>query len=148
MSFMTKIKTNLLARALIKKHEGLRLQVYDDGVGFMTIGYGHKLQKGESYRRIEKAMAEKLFCADIAAAEQHITRAVQVPLNENQFGALVSWVFNLGGGALRSSTLLKKLNGGDYPLVPGEMMRWVLAGGRPLAGLIHRRAAEAALFIR
>lgn len=145
---MNTLKTNTRARAMIKKHEGLRLKVYDDGVGFMTIGYGHKLSAAENYSVIEEATAEALFEEDLKVAQGHLVRAVKVPLNQNQFGALVSWVFNLGGGALRESTMLKKLNAVELHLVPGEMMRWVIAGGRVLPGLIHRRAAEAALFIR
>ena len=75
-----------------------------------------------------------------------VVRLVKVPLNQNQFDALVSFVYNLGEGALASSTLLKLLNQGDYDSVPAQMMRWTKANGVDLPGLVRRRKAEADLF--
>lgn len=134
---------------LIKEHEGLRLTVYRDAAGLETIGYGHLL-KGEevgNLREITMEQADDFLKADIVEAEEGIARYVKVPLNENQRGALVSWVFNLGVGAFRSSTLIERINAREFHRAPGEMMRWIIAGGRPLKGLIRRRAAEAELFI-
>ncbi len=143
-----KLKINRAGVRLIKSHEGLRLRVYKDSAGFATIGYGHKLKPEEELRLISEAQATLLLRADIGEAERAIDRIVKVKLNTNQFSALVSWVFNLGSGALSGSTLLKRLNEGDFVRTPGEMLRWVIAGGVPLKGLILRRAAEASLFIR
>ena len=83
---------------------------------------------------------------DLAQYERAVTDAVRVKLTENQFGALVSFTYNLGPGNLRSSTLLRKLNAGDYAGAAGEFGKWVKAGGRTLNGLVRRRAAERALF--
>jgi lysozyme len=71
---------------------------------------------------------------------------VTTPLSQNQFDALVSWVYNLGGGNLKASTLLKVLNSGDFNGVPAQLMRWNKAGGKVLEGLTRRRQAEADLF--
>ena len=78
--------------------------------------------------------------------EGYINRAVKVELNQNQFDAMVSWVYNLGNGNLGASTLLKVLNMGDYAGVPAQMLRWNKAGGKVLEGLTRRRQAEADLF--
>ena len=80
-------------------------------------------------------------------AEEAVLRNVAVKLNENQFSALVSFVYNLGEGAFASSTLLKKLNRQKYLDVPEQILRWHRVGSRPYKGLIRRRAAEAELFI-
>ena len=74
--------------------------------------------------------------------EADVKRLVDVPLTQYQFDALVSFVFNLGSGAFGGSTLLKKLNAGDYSAVPAQLMRWNKAGGRVLRGLTRRRQAE------
>jgi lysozyme len=76
-----------------------------------------------------------------------VSAAVTVPLNDNEFGALTSFTFNLGIGNLKSSTLLKKLNAGDRAGAADEFGKWVNAGGKPLPGLVKRRAAERALFL-
>ena len=78
--------------------------------------------------------------------EGYVNRAVMVPLSQNQFDALVSWVFNLGNGNLRASTLLKVVNLSDMNGVPAQIKRWNKAGGKVLEGLIRRRAAEALLW--
>ena len=75
-------------------------------------------------------------------------RLIKIPLTDNQFAALVSFTFNLGGGALQRSTLRQKVNRKEHGEVPAEFMKWVRAGGRKLPGLIKRRAAEAALYVR
>jgi lysozyme len=78
--------------------------------------------------------------------EGYINDMVTTPLSQNQFDALVSWVYNLGGGNLKASTLLKVLNSGDFNGVPAQLMRWNKAGGKVLEGLTRRRQAEADLF--
>jgi lysozyme len=142
------MKTNQKAIVLIKQYEGLRLTPYKDPVGKRTIGYGHLIRRGESFSKLTRAQAESLLRQDLIKAEQTLAHYVRVKLSANQHGALVSWIFNLGAGNFRTSTLRKRLNAKEFHRVPGEMLRWVLAGGKPLSGLIARRADEAKLFIR
>lgn len=131
--------------ALIKSFEGLRLQAYQDSVGVWTIGYGHTKDVHEGMA-INEAEAEQLLRNDLmdfeAGVEGIIDKATQ-----GQFDALVSFAFNLGIGALRGSTLLRKHNAGDYKGAAGEFLRWNKAGGRVLAGLSRRRAAESAMYL-
>ena len=130
---------------LIKEFEGRRLVAYQDSVGVWTIGYGHTKDVWED-RLIIKKTADRLLAEDLAEFEKYVDNLVDVPLTQNQFDALVAWTFNLGPTNLSESTLLKKLNAGDYDSVPSEMKRWNKAGGEVLEGLIRRREAEAALF--
>ena len=95
---------------------------------------------------IIKSTADRLLAEDLAEFEKYVDNLVDVPLTQNQFDALVAWTFNLGPTNLSESTLLKKLNAGDYDSVPSEMKRWNKAGGEVLEGLVRRREAEAALF--
>ena len=130
---------------LIKHFEGCRLEAYKCPAGVWTIGYGHTkgVKEGDA---IEQEAAEAFLIEDLESFEQAVTRLVEVPLTQQQFDALVSWIFNLGAGNLAESTLLRKLNNYQYAEVPEQMMRWVRAGGQVLDGLVKRRAAEAALF--
>ncbi len=140
---------NTAGLQLIKKFEGLRLVCYDDSVGIATIGYGHTRTVTTAdigRRRITEAQAEALLKDDLDSSERAVERYVSVALNDNQFSALVSFTFNLGAGSLKTSTLLQKLNQGDYDSVPAQLARWVKAGGRTLAGLVKRRLAEGELF--
>ena len=89
---------------------------------------------------------QKLFRKELNIYEDAIERLVKVPLNDNQFSALVSFTYNCGVGALQNSTLLKVLNQGKYEQVPAQLMRWVNAGGKRYEGLVRRRKAEGALF--
>lgn len=136
---------NAAGLALVKVHEGLRLESYQDTSGIWTIGYGHTkgVQPGDS---ISAEQAEQLLEADLMTAEQAVAALVKVPLTSNQFSALVSFVFNLGEGAFARSTLLRKLNEGGYALVPACLKAWIFDNGRVLRGLVKRRAAEAALW--
>ena len=84
---------------------------------------------------------------DVAESERAVNQHVHVPLTQHQFDALVSFVFNLGAGNFRTSTLLKKLNARDYDGAAQEFGRWVQAGGKTLPGLVRRREAESALFL-
>lgn len=130
---------------LIKSFEGRSLVAYQDSVGVWTIGYGHTKTARED-RLIIKSTADRLLAEDLAEFEKYVDTLVKVPLTQNQFDALVSWTFNLGPTNLSESTLLKKLNAGDYDAVPDEIRRWNKAGGEVLEGLVRRREAEAALF--
>jgi lysozyme len=131
---------------LIKSFEGCKLEAYVCPAGVATIGYGRT--KGVVLgQRITQEQADELLQEDLAEAEAAVERLVTVPLTDNQHGALVSLVFNIGVGAFKRSTLLVKLNAGDYGSVPGQIMRWDKAGGKRSRGLIRRRAAEAALWV-
>lgn len=146
------MKTNDAALALICEFEGFMPRWYRDPVGVWTIGYGHTDSAGYPRYADDKGLvlteadARTILARDLGQYERAVSEAVKVSLNENQFGALVSFTYNLGAGNLRSSTLLRKLNAGDYAGAAAEFGRWNKAGGRVLAGLTRRRAAERALF--
>ena len=131
---------------LIKDFEGLRLNAYQDAVGVWTIGYGHT-RTAYPGQYVSEAGATALLREDIATFERAVSSAVQVPLTDNQYAALVSFAFNVGSGALNSSTLLRRLNSGDYYGAANELLRWNRAGGRELYGLTRRREAERSLFL-
>jgi lysozyme len=135
------------AISLIKRWEGLRLSSYECSAGVWTIGYGHTTtaRKGQ---RITEAEANRLLRDDLGKFTAAIDRLVTVPLTSAQFGALVSWCFNVGEAAASSSTLIKKLNRHDYDAVPIELMRWNKVKGRVVDGLTNRRAAEVGLWSR
>lgn len=139
------MKTTAPGLEIIRHFEGLRLSAYPCSAHVWTIGYGHTagVSPGDS---ISAEAAERLLRQDITEAEKTVSRYVSVPLSQNQFDALVSFVFNLGAGNFRTSTLLKKLNAGDTAGASEEFLRWINAAGRPLPGLIRRREAEKALF--
>ena len=135
---------------LIKSFEGCRLAAYPDpgspdGEPW-TIGWGttRGVRKGMTITQEE---ADLLLAEDVSAFERAVNRMVRVPLNQNQFDALVSFTYNVGPGAFGSSTLLRLLNEGDYEGAAGNFGRWVMGGsGETLPGLVRRRASERALF--
>jgi len=130
---------------LIKEFEGCKQVAYQDSVGVWTIGYGHTKTAYDGQLAIKKT-CERLLADDVAEFEEYVNKLVEVSLTQNQFDALVAWTFNLGPTNLNESTMLRKLNEGDYESVPDEMRRWNKAGGEVLAGLVRRRDAEANLF--
>jgi lysozyme len=135
---------------LIKQFEGFEPEIYLDAAGLPTIGYGHLIRKGEHKmfeNGISEGAGEALLIKDVLAAENAVLRLINVPLTDGQFDALVSFTFNLGGGALQRSTLRRRVNREEHEDVPLEFLRWVWAGGRKLKGLIRRREAEAILYI-
>lgn len=131
---------------LIKEFEGVRLRAYKDAVGVWTIGYGHTKSVTPGMH-ITMERAEQLLKEDLDIFEKGVENLVQVPLNQNQFDALVSFAFNVGLGALGRSTLLRYLNKGQYATASKEFPRWNKAGGRVLKGLTRRREAEMDLFL-
>lgn len=135
-----------IALPFIAKHEELRLNVYKDAAGFDTIGYGHLLLPKEKFTTITKAKAEEILAKDLSIADQVIDRYTKVPLNNNQRAALISLIFNIGGGNFLKSTLLKKLNEGDYEEAGNRILRFVFSAGKKLPGLVKRRAEERDLF--
>lgn len=146
------MKTSRRAVQFIKDHEGLRLVAYKDAVGIWTIGWGHT--SDDKYpvtpgMKITKAMAEKILIHDIMEAESCINRSVSVPLNGNQYGALVSFIFNVGVEGFRGSSLRRKINNGSgSAAIQSSFNLWVKGGTpkRTIKGLVKRRAEEAALF--
>lgn len=132
----------------IKDYEGLRLKAYKvlDSEKHYTIGYGHYGSDVRFGQTITKAKADELFKKDVKRFENAVNRLVKVDINQNQFDALVSFAYNVGEGALQDSTLLSKLNRGDFKGASAEFPRWNKSGGKVLAGLTKRRAKERALF--
>jgi lysozyme len=130
---------------LIRACEGFRPDAYRDAVGVWTIGYGHtgNVRAGD---RITREQGEALLRLDAGCAVEAVGRIVTVPLRQGQVDALVSFVFNLGEGALAGSTLLRKLNAGDAAGAAAEFPKWCHAGNAVLPGLVTRRARERALF--
>ncbi|HHT3785809.1 lysozyme [Enterobacter roggenkampii] len=137
--------------ALIKQFEGCKLTAYQDSVGVWTIGYGWtKPVDGKPIRAgmtINQETAERLLKTGLVSYESDVSRLVKVGLTQGQFDALVSFTYNLGARSLSTSTLLRKLNTGDYAGAADEFLRWNKAGGKVLNGLTRRREAERALFL-
>ena len=131
--------------SLIKKFEGCELEAYKCPAGVWTIGYGHTKDVKEG-DKINKEEADYLLQEEMIEYESYINDFVEVPLNQNQFDALCSWVYNLGPTNLKNSTMLRVLNEEKYADVPQEIKRWNKAGGEVLDGLIKRREAEAKMF--
>ena len=131
---------------LIKNFEGCRLTAYDDGFGIFTIGYGHTGPGVVKGLTITQEQADDLLAGDVRSANATLNRLVAVPLTDNQRAALISFVFNVGSQAFKTSTLLRLLNSGDYTAAAAQFERWNKAGGVEVRGLTRRRLAEAALF--
>ena len=155
---------------LVKKYEGIpdgdpstvNIDPYLDPVNIWTIGWGHAIRydgrflKGEADRAqmhalypegITLAQAEALLHADLIDTGSSVQTMLAVEVNDNEFGALTSFAFNLGCGNLRSSTLLKLLNANNRTGAADQFLRWVRANGKVLPGLVKRRAAERSLFL-
>lgn len=132
---------------LIKKFEGCVLFGYKDAVGVPTIGYGHTggVVIG---RRITQAEAEELLEKDLKKFVDGVNACVKVPVNQNQFDALVAFAYNCGLGALQKSTLCELLNNNKFAEAADEFVKWTKAGGQVLGGLVNRRNAEQALFLK
>lgn len=145
---------NQAALDLIKTSEGFVDHWYPDpGTGGepWTCAYGHTAAAGPPRytpgQKFTIAEGEAILRQDLANTEATVKQLVKVALNENQYGALVSFVFNVGGGNFASSTLLRLLNAGEYSKAAGEFSRWDHAAGKVMPGLITRRAAEMKLFL-
>lgn len=126
---------------LIKKWEGLELEAYRDVGGIWTIGYGHT-KTAKQGMVITEGQAEELLWRDVEWAEAAVDQLVTVPLNFDQKSALVSFVYNVGRGAFAGSTLLRKLNAGDYYGAGRELLRWNKVKGKYVQGLMNRRKDE------
>ena len=137
-----------LAAKIVRQFEGCCLTPYEDVAGKWTVGIGHLLPDDAPLNDITQDEADALFYTDLALAAQCVEAQVKVSLTDNQKAALISFAFNLGCAALKRSTLLKKLNAGDYVGACQEFPKWSYASGKQVNGLLRRRTAEAALFAR
>ena len=133
---------------LLKQFEGCRLTAYQDSVGVWTIGFGTTAGVKEG-QTISQVKAEEYLRFDLAIFEKAVTESLKVPVNQNQFDALVSFTYNVGVSAFRSSTLLNLINEKtDKKVVAAEFSKWVKAGNQTLPGLVSRRKAESELFLK
>lgn len=152
---MTNLTISEAGVNLIKKYEGLKLKAYLCPVGVPTIGYGHtKTVSAADVRNgkvITEQVADALLRADIKSFEKVVSKLIKVEINQNQFDALVSFVFNVGEGAFAKSTLLRKINAKDRS-ASDEFIKWVngTVNGKKvqLPGLVKRRAEERDLFLK
>ena len=138
--------------SLLKQFEGCILVPYKDSAGLWTIGYGHLIADGRTlpdsakYKLTQK-QADMLLQYDVIPRERAVERLCTVPLNQNEFDALVSFVFNLGAGCFQRSTIRQKLNRGDRAGAAKVLLRYNRAGGKVIKGLVNRRMAEFKLFM-
>lgn len=128
----------------LKQREGFSETPYPDYKGF-SIGYGHLMKASEDYTSITESDAAALLEKDVAWSEQAVSESVNASLTQNQFDALVSFVFNVGKNAFLNSTLLAKLNAGDSSAID-EFAKWNRAGGKVNQSLIARRESEVQQF--
>jgi lysozyme len=134
----------------IKENEGVRDYVYRDSAGLKTAGVGHLLVQNERQlevgARVTTEQIDTWLKHDLAAATEAVNDLVSVSLTQNQFDALVDFVFNVGVKAFTHSTLLVNLNSSDFEKVALQLLTWVHAGGRLVPGLVARRHREKTLF--
>ena len=146
------MKTNETGLRLIKLFEGLCLQPYRCPANIPTIGYGSCYgldgkRLTMDHRMITPTEADYLLRREVRHAERQVARSISVPLTVNQFSALTSFTFNVGGGAFHASTLRRKINRSEIESAASEFKRWRYAGGRGLPGLVKRRRSECKLFL-
>lgn len=143
------MQTSKVGREFIKGFEQLRLKAYPDpGTGGkpFTIGWGHTngVKQGD---RITQEQAEQFISDDLAVFELTVNSAIKRPITQNQFDAMVSLAFNIGGSAFAGSTLVKKFNVGDVQGAADEFPKWRNSAGKVMPGLVKRRAAEREMFL-
>jgi len=145
------MKTSPAGRAAISAREGNVLTAYRDSIGVLTIGCGHTSAAGAPKvvpgLKITASESDEILSRDLAKFEAAVSNAVRVSLNQNEFDALVSLAFNIGGGAFSNSTLVRKLNAGDRAGAANQFLVWNKAGGKTLKGLSTRREAERKQFL-
>ena len=132
--------------ATTKGFEGLRLTAYQDVAGVWTIGYGHVGPEARSGKTITETQASALLLEDLSEAVACVNHAVKAVVSQNQFDAMVDFCFNAGRGSFLGSTLLKRVNAGEFADATAQFGLWVHAGGEVVAGLVRRRKAEAEMF--
>jgi lysozyme len=125
----------------LKAWERFASTAYNDGYGYMTIGYGHVIKSGESFGTITEQQASDLLYQDVTPHIRAVNTALTVDQTQPQFDALVSFDYNTG--AFPSSTLCQVINANGQPdAVRAQFMRWINAAGQPSQGLVNRRTAE------
>ena len=134
------------ATSLVIASEGDKLKAYQDGNGIWTIGYGHTGSFAAPGTTITEAQAVTLLNGDLAITDHALARLVKVTVNQNQWDALESFVFNIGQGHFGSSTCLAKLNAGDTTGAAAHILDWNKVAGQVSKGLDTRRHKEQALF--
>jgi lysozyme len=132
---------------LIESFETLQLTPYDDGYGFRTVGWGHKMLPLDPYRTLTIEEADELLYLDLRVAEEGVENCVTYPVNDNQFAALVSLAFNCGVRAIARSTLVRMINARDPLAAANQFLIWNKVGNVESRGLTRRRQAERALFL-
>ncbi|HIT96780.1 MAG TPA: lysozyme [Candidatus Aphodousia faecavium] len=137
-----------IAADFVAQFEGLRLKTYRCPAGVLTIGYGHTGPDVTEDLEITEQRAKVLLCEDLAKHAQALSRYVNIPINANQFIALLSLAFNVGVHAVASSTLLRLINTGRIQEAADQFLRWNKSGGKVLDGLTRRREAERELFLK
>ena len=143
---MEKMKLSSAGVELIKKFEGCLLKAYKCPAGVWTIGFGHT-QNVTPDMVITAEKAEELLRSDIRPIERTIN-AMGINLTQRSFDALVSWIYNLGAGNFKSSTMFRKIAADAADLdITDQLVRWINAGGKPLLGLKRRRVAEANMWL-
>lgn len=152
---MGNMKTSATGLEFIAKWEGCILKPYKDIAGLRTIGIGHLILPSENFPdgvSITKEQALELLAKDVVKCESAISKNIKVPLNQNQFDALVSFGFNCGTGVYATSSACKELNGGKYDKVPELLLLWSKAkvNGvmQTVSGLYNRRKSEGELFVK
>ena len=144
------MEINTIGLDLIKRFEGCRLVAYKclNTEKYYTIGYGHYGADVKKGMVITQKQANEFLKNDVKVFEDTVNNAVKVSLTQSMFNALVSFTYNVGGTNFRNSTLLKKLNEGDYEGASNEFPKWKKSGGKVLQGLVTRRAVERTEFLR
>ena len=139
------MKTSHKGIALIKEFEGLRLKAYKCPGGVWTIGYGHTAGVKPGMV-ISEAQAEEYLMADLIASEKYLND-LRLAINQNQFDALISFIYNVGTGNFSRSTLLRKVRANPQGnSIMDEFLKWVYSKGHVLPGLQRRRLAEMKLY--
>lgn len=135
---------------LIKSYEGLKLTAYKPTPAepHYTIGYGHSASDVRADETITQATADSLLAQDVSKFEAGVAALIKIPVNQNQFDALVSFAYNVGLGNFKTSTLLTLVNKKDFKDAANEFGKWNKSGGKVLAGLVKRREAEKELFLK
>jgi len=143
---MRQMKMGTAGMELVKSFESCRLLAYKDGGGVWTIGWGHTGGVKE-FDTCSQEQADAWLAEDMADAEEDVNLYVRVWLTQEQFDALCSLTFNIGGNAFRKSTLVAKLNASNIAGAAKEFLRWKFDNGQEVAGLLRRRQAEQKLFL-
>lgn len=141
------MKTSKDGRDFIKKQEGIKYDVYLDGGGVPTIGVGHTTHVYEGMPTASEEQVDKWLTEDLCVAESAVNSFVHQKLTQNEYDALVSFIFNIGVTAFKNSTLLKLLNKGDKTGAAAQFLRWNQDNGKVVDGLTKRRVREKTLFL-